>query len=117
MAKFEIWHNPRCSKSRMALDRLEKAGAEVTVVEYLKTPPAKERIEAVLGLLGFDDPRALMRTSEPVYAELALARVTSKAALVEAMAANPVLIERPVVIRDEQRAVLGRPPERVAELL
>lgn len=117
MAKFEIWHNPRCGKSRTTLERLTRAGVTPTVIEYLKNPPTKARIQAVLGLLGFDDPRALMRTGEPVYKELGLAKVTAKAALIEAMAANPILIERPVVIKDEKKAVLGRPPENVDALL
>lgn len=117
MAKFEIWHNPRCGKSRTTLERLTAAGVTPTVVEYLKTPPTQARIQAVLGLLGFDDPRQLMRTGEPVYKELGLASVTAKAALVDAMAANPILIERPVVIKDDEKAVLGRPPENVDKLL
>ncbi len=117
MAKLEIWHNPRCGKSRTTLERLLAAGAKPAIVEYLKDPPSKARIEAVLRMLGFDDPRALMRTGEPVYKELGLAKVSSKAALIAAMAANPILIERPVVIRDEKKAVLGRPPENVDALL
>ncbi|MFN7954435.1 MAG: arsenate reductase (glutaredoxin) [bacterium] len=117
MAKFEIWHNPRCGKSRTTLERLAKAGVTPNVIEYLKNPPTKTRIQRVLALLGFDDPRALMRTGEPIYKELGLAKVTGKAALIEAMAANPILIERPVVIKDDKQAVLGRPPENVDQLL
>lgn len=117
MARFEIWHNPRCSKSRQTLARLTDAGVTPVVVEYLTEPPNAARLQETLRLLGFADPRALMRTGEPVYKELGLATVTDPKKLVAAMAANPVLIERPVVIKDGKRAVLGRPPENVDALL
>lgn len=117
MARFEIWHNPRCSKSRQTLARLTDAGITPTVVEYLTTAPTAARIQETLRLLGLDDPRALMRTGEPVYKELGLASVTDAKKLVAAMAAHPILIERPVVIKDGKRAVLGRPPENVDALL
>lgn len=117
MARFEIWHNPRCSKSRQTLARLTDAGITPTVVEYLTDPPTAARIQETLRFLGFDDPRALMRTGESVYKELGLAAVTDPKKLVAAMAAHPILIERPVVIKDGKRAVLGRPPENVDTLL
>jgi len=117
MARFEIWHNPRCSKSRQTLTRLTDAGITPTVVEYLADPPTAARIQETLRLLGFDDPRRLMRTGESVYKELGLGAVTDPKKLVAAMAANPILIERPVVIKDGKRAVLGRPPENVDTLL
>jgi len=117
MARFEIFHNPRCSKSRETLARLQAAGVTPVVVEYLSAPPAKKRLREILRLLGLDDPRALMRIKEPVYAQLGLARVTDADALLDAMVANPVLIERPIVIRDGKRAVIGRPPANVDALL
>lgn len=117
MATYEIWHNPRCSKSRQTLERLERAGIAPTVVPYLESPPSKERITEVLRMLGLEHPRALMRTRESVYAELGLAEVVSADALLDAMVEHPVLIERPVVIRDGARAILGRPPENVDALL
>ena len=117
MARFEILHNPRCSKSRETLARLQAAGVTPVVVEYLTVPPTRKRLREILRLLGFDDPRALMRTKEPIYARLGLARVTDADALVDAMVANPVLIERPIVIRDGTRAVIGRPPANVDALL
>jgi arsenate reductase len=117
MARFEILHNPRCSKSREALQRLRDAGESPEVVEYLTTPPSRARVEEILRLLGTDDPRAIMRTGEAVYRELGLAQETDRARLLAALVAHPILIERPIVIRDGQRAVVGRPPERVAELL
>ena len=117
MAAYEILHNPRCSKSRLTLKRLQDAGIEPTVTEYLKDPPSRKRIGEILDLLGFDDPRELMRTKESVYQELGLKDEKRKATLVAAMAENPVLIERPVVIKDDRQAVLGRPPENVDELI
>ena len=117
MARFEILHNPRCGKSRQTLARLEAAGVTPTIVEYLAHPPTQKRLREILQLLGFSDARALMRTKEPIYASLGLARVTDQKALFDAMVANPILIERPIVIKDGKRAVLGRPPENVDALL
>jgi arsenate reductase len=117
MARFEIFHNPRCGKSRQTLARLTDAGITPTVVEYLIDPPTKKRLREILKLLGLADPRALMRTKEPVYASLGLARVTDPDALLAAMVAHPILIERPIVVKDGKRAVLGRPPENVDALL
>jgi arsenate reductase len=117
MARYEIFHNPRCGKSRQTLARLTDAGITPTVVEYLNDPPTTKRLQEILTLLGFDDPRALMRTKEPVYAELGLAKVTDAKKLVAAMVAHPILIERPIVIKDGKRAVLGRPPENVDALI
>lgn len=111
----EIWHNPKCSKSRQALALLEERGIGPQVVHYLETPPSAERLTEVLGLLGVG-ARALLRRGEASYESLGLAAVTSEAELVAAMAKHPELIERPVVIARE-RAVIGRPPERVLEVL
>jgi arsenate reductase len=117
MARFEIFHNPRCSKSRQALQRLHEAGVSPEIVDYLATPPTRARLEHVLRLLGTDDPRAIMRTGESLYRELGLAAVTDRDELLAALAAHPILIERPIIVRDDTRAVVGRPPERVDELL
>ncbi len=117
MARYEILHNPRCGKSRETLARLTAAGVQPTVVEYLLETPTKQRLRQILKLLGFGDPRQLMRTKEPVYASLGLARVSDPDALLDAMVANPILIERPIVIKDDKRAILGRPPENVDALL
>ena len=117
MATYEIFHNPRCSKSRQTMQRLEDAGVTPTVVEYLERPPSKQRLKEVLALLGLDDPRALMRTGEPIYKELGLAAESSKEKLLDAMVAHPILIERPIVIRDGKAAVIGRPPDNVDRLL
>ncbi len=117
MARYEIFHNPRCGKSRQTLARLTDAGITPVVTEYLAKPPNATRLQEILKLLGLTDPRALMRTKEPVYAELGLAKVTDPTKLLAAMVANPILIERPIVIRDGTKAVLGRPPENVDALL
>jgi arsenate reductase len=117
MARFEILHNPRCSKSRAALQRLRDAGVEPAVTEYLASPPTRDRLERLLALLGTDDPRTIMRTGEDVYRELGLASVSDRGRLLDAIVAHPILLERPIVVRDDARAVVGRPPERVDELL
>ena len=110
-----IYHNPRCSKSRQTLALLHDKGIEPEIVEYLKTPPSAEEIAGILKKLGIE-ARALMRTKEAVYKELGLAAVSDEQALIAAMAENPVLIERPVVIKGA-KAALGRPPEQVLEIL
>jgi arsenate reductase (glutaredoxin) len=115
MADIEIWHNPRCSKSRGARGLLDERGVAVAERRYLDDPPTRAELEHVLGLLGSDDPRDLVRTGEAAYRELGLADVDGDA-LLDAMAAHPVLIERPIAIRG-RRAVVGRPPERVLDLL
>ena len=117
MSSFEIFHNPRCSKSRETLQRLRDAGVEPIVTPYLEEPPTRARLEELLRLLGLDDPRAIMRTGESIYGELGLAATTDHGALVDAIAAHPILLERPIVVRDGQRAIIGRPPSNVDALL
>jgi arsenate reductase (glutaredoxin) len=111
----EIWHNPGCSKSRQALALLQEHGVEPRVVKYLEEPPTKERLLEVLALLGLE-ASALVRKQEKAFAELGLSGVSDRDRLVAAMADHPILIERPVVIASN-RAVVGRPPERVLELV
>ena len=111
-----IWHNPRCSKSRQTLALLRERGVEPEIVEYLKTPPPAGELEAVLEKLGME-PRDLMRRKEAAYKEASLDDpALERRALVEAMAAYPVLIERPVVLA-AGKAALGRPPESVLAIL
>ena len=110
-----IYHNPRCSKSRQTLALLRDRGVAPTVVEYLKTPPDEATLRALLAKLGLE-PRALMRTKEAVYRDLGLKDVTDADALIRAMADNPILIERPIVVAGD-RAALGRPPEAVLDIL
>lgn len=114
MADVTIWHNPRCSKSRGALALLTDRGVDPSVLRYLDDAPSRTDLERVLRLLGTDDPRSITRTGERLYRELGLADA-DRDALLDALAAHPALIERPIVIRGD-RAVLARPPERVAEL-
>ncbi len=107
-----IYHNPRCSKSRQTLALLEENGISPTIVEYLNEPPDTATLERLLELLGLT-PRELMRTKESIYAELNLDDPDlTDAELVAAMQANPILIERPIVVQGD-RAVIGRPPENV----
>ena len=114
--KPRIYHNPRCSKSRATMALLESRGIDVDVIEYLKTPPAPDEIEAVLEKLAME-PRELMRRKEAAYREAGLDDPSlGRRHLVEAMAAHPVLIERPVVLA-QGKAALGRPPESVLAIL
>lgn len=111
-----IYHNPRCSKSRQALELLEARGETPVVVRYLETPPDADVLRSLLRALALP-ARALLRTGEDEYRELGLDDpALGDDALVAAMAAHPRLIERPVVVRG-QRAIIGRPPETVLELL
>ncbi len=115
MSKVTIWHNPKCSKSRATNTLLEERGVEATVVKYLETPPTKEEITEVLKMLNIS-ARELMRTKEDIYKELNLKDETDENRLIEAMAKNPKLIERPIVIKDG-KAAIGRPIENIVELL
>jgi arsenate reductase len=118
MADTEVWFNPSCSKCRGARDLLAEHGVDATYVEYLKEAPSRADLERVLTLLGLaDDPRGMMRTGETVYRDLGLGDPSvDRDRLIEAMTEHPILIERPIVIRGD-RAVIGRPPERLLELL
>ncbi len=112
----KIYHNPRCSKSRQALQLLKDNNIEPEVVKYLESPPDREELERILDLLGLE-PRELMRRREKEYKELGLDDPElSRDQLIEAMVEHPRLIERPIVVKDG-RAVIGRPPEKVLELL
>lgn len=111
-----IYHNPRCSKSRQTLALLEENGVAPQVVQYLDTPPDANTLRELLGKLGIS-ARQLLRTGEDAYKELGLAdKSVSEEALIEAMVAHPKLIERPIVVKGS-KAVLGRPPENVLELI
>lgn len=110
-----IWHNPKCSKSREALKLLEAKGDDFTVVKYLEETPSRSEIEALLKKLGVS-ARELMRTKEELYKELGLAEVHDEAKLIDALAQHPRLIERPVLI-DGNRALIGRPVEKVIDFL
>ncbi len=116
MSNYTIYHNPRCSKSRQTLALLKEHNIAPEIVEYLQNPPDTQTLAQILNMLGLQ-PRELMRPKEAAYAENNLADETlSDDALIQAMIDHPILIERPIVISDG-RAVLGRPPENVLELI
>ena len=116
MTDLTLYHNPRCSKSRGALELLEARGLAPHVVRYLETPPSAAELRELLSKLGIG-ARALLRSGEDEYKELGLADASlSDEQLIAAMAAHPKLIERPILVAGK-RAVIGRPPEKVLELL
>lgn len=109
------WHNPRCSKSRAGLALLEERGADVQVRLYLQDAPSVAEIKAVQAALGVS-ALEMMRTGEKVFKELGLTKDSGEADLLAAMAAHPVLIERPIAIQNG-KAVIGRPTEAIEALL
>lgn len=111
-----LWHNPRCSKSRAALALLEEAGADIVVRRYLEDTPSLDELKAVQAALGNPPVIEMMRPKEPEFKTAGLSKTDDDATLLQAMAAHPKLIERPIAIKDG-RAVLGRPPEDVLSLL
>ena len=116
MTDLTLYHNPRCSKSRGALELLEARGLTPTIVRYLETPPDAAQLRDLLGKLGLV-ARDLLRTGEDEYKTLNLADSSlSDEQLIAAMAAHPKLIERPILIVGD-KAVIGRPPEKVLEIL
>jgi arsenate reductase len=110
--KATLYHNPRCSKSRETLALLEAAGAEITVIEYLKTPPPRDELARLYAKAGMS-PRDGLRKAEDGAKAL---KDASDDAILDAMAADPILIERPLV-ETEKGVRLGRPPEAVREIL
>jgi arsenate reductase len=113
--EITVWANDRCSKSRGAESILQERGVDYVRIPYLEQAPSRAELERVLALLGTDDPRVLIRDSEPEYAELGLA-TAGRDELLAALAGHPALLQRPVVIRGE-RAVVARPAEKVLDLL
>lgn len=113
---IDYWHNPRCSKSRQALALLEERGADVTVRRYLEDAPTEAELTALRAAMGNPDVIDMMRKGEKRFKELGLNAGMPESELILAMAANPILIERPVAIAGD-RAVIGRPPEQVLDLL
>lgn len=116
MTELTLYHNPRCSKSRSALELLEGRGLTPTIIRYLETPPTAAELQDVLNKLGIA-PRQLLRTGEDEYKQLNLADSDlSDEQLIEAMVAHPRLIERPILVAGD-RATVGRPPEKMLEIL
>lgn len=112
----KIYHNPRCSKSRQTLQLLKENNIEPEVIEYLNTPPTVNELDSVLTLLDLE-PRDLMRKKESAYKEAGLDDTElDRTALIEGMIANPIVIERPIVIANG-KAAIGRPPESVLDII
>lgn len=109
-----LWHNPRCSKSRQAVKLLEDAGHRPKLRLYLKEPPNEEELVALLEALN-KLPSAVIRKGERIYKEMGLAEATEEQ-LYEAMLAEPILIERPILVNDD-KAIVGRPPEDVLTIV
>jgi arsenate reductase (glutaredoxin) len=112
MQDIVIYHNPRCSKSRQALALLQERGVEPVIVEYLKTPLTFDALEKLSQHFEFTD---FVRCNELEYKDLKLS-VDDKLSLLKAMETHPKLMQRPIVVRGK-KAVIGRPPENVLELL
>ena len=110
-----VFFNPECSNCRTAQGILEERGIDADYIRYLENAPSRADLEDVLTKLGTDDPRDIVRTKEPVYAELDLDSA-DRDQLLDAMTEHPILIQRPIVIHGD-RAVVARPPERLLDLL
>ena len=112
---MKIFHNPRCSKSRQGLAILNDAKVDFEIVEYLKTPPSEKEIKDILSKLNME-PIDLVRKNEAIWKENYKGKDLSNEQIIKAMAENPKLIERPIVIKGD-KAVLGRPPEKISSLI
>ncbi len=115
MKNITIWHNPKCSKSRGAMEILENNNCEIEIVKYLETNPNETQIKNILKMLGIT-PRELMRQKEEIYLQNKLQEESDDLKLIAAMAKNPILIERPIIIKNDC-AIIGRPVERIAEFI
>lgn len=116
--KITIYHNPGCSKSRQTLALLQQRGFEPEQIDYLKTPPDMDTLKTLIRLLGLGSARALMRQHEDAYQSANLDRADiSEEELLSALMTHPRLMQRPIVVVDGTRAVIGRPPENVLEIV
>jgi arsenate reductase len=115
MQNIQIWHNPKCSKSRNAMTLLEEKGINANIVKYLEISPSKEQLKDVLKKLNMKASE-LLRTGEDIYKELNLKNVIDEEQLIEIMVEHPILIERPIIIKGD-KAVIARPIEKLEELL
>ena len=112
---IEIYHNPRCSKSRQTLEILENENQDVQIIKYLDTPPNFEQLQSIIQLLGIK-PLDLIRKGEAIWKEQFKGKTLSDNQLISAMIENPKLIERPIVINGK-KAVIGRPPSTVLDII
>ena len=116
MSDVRIFHNPKCSKCRLTMEILNDKGVNTAVIEYLKTPPNSDELTEILDLLGIE-PRELMRKHEAPYKENNLDNPElTREQLLQAMIDHPILIERPIIINGK-KATIGRPPEKVFDIL
>jgi arsenate reductase len=112
---IKIYHNVRCSKSRDACALIEKKKLKAEVVEYLKTPPTQKEIKELLQLLGLKAEQ-IVRKGEPIYKEKFATKKMTEAQWIKTLAEHPILIERPIIVNGN-KAVIGRPPEKILEIL
>ena len=116
MPELTIYHNPQCSKSRQTLELLREHGLDPKIIRYLETPPDEQTLNRLLQLLEME-PIDLVRKKEDIYQELELDKMApERKQLIRIMVENPILIERPIVVKGDN-AVLGRPPEKVLTLI
>ena len=113
MSTIKIWHNPRCSKSREAVKITQELGVDTKIIKYLEELPDVNEIKNTLKMLGLS-ARELMRTKELIYKELKLKDENDEEKLIQAMAENPKLIERPILFKDD-KAIIGRPSSIIAQ--
>lgn len=113
--KIKIFYNPRCTKCREALCLIEEKGKKADIVEYLKDIPSEKQLKEVIGLLKIK-PEELLRKKEPLFEKKFKNKKISDAQWIKVMVKNPILIERPIIIKGK-KAVIGRPPEKVLELI
>lgn len=111
----QIFHNPRCGKSRNTLKLLENKGESVEIIEYLKANPSKKQLTEIIDMLGIA-PLELIRKGESIFKEQYKGKTLTDEQWIDAMIENPILIERPIVIKDG-KAAIGRPPEQVLDIL
>ena len=114
-SQYTIFHNPRCSKSRLTLELLKENGIEPIIFDYLKTPMEVDVLKSIFIALG-KRPRDLLRTKEEDYRNLSI-DFENDLAVIEAIIAHPKILERPIVIKDEKKAAIGRPPENILQLI
>lgn len=112
MQKITIYHNPRCSKSRQALEILQNKGIHPEIIDYMKTPIDADQLSQLRSFFALED---FVRSNEPVFKTLVLS-LDNEEQVLQAMLKNPILMQRPIIICND-KAVIGRPPEKVLELL
>lgn len=113
---LKIFHNPRCRKSREALKLLQEREGDFVVIEYLKTPLKQKQLEVIISCLSNSDYKKIIRKNESIYKEKYKNKILSKDELIQAILVHPILLERPIVMKDK-KAIIGRPPENILALL